>query len=293
MFEKVEKCPVCESTDFSNYKIIKDHAISGESFALSKCAKCSFIFTNPRPSIPFIGKYYEHPNYISHTNKSKNITDILYKTIRKYTLNKKVKLINSLSEKGKILDIGCGNGHFLNECANNNWQVFGMESNETARNNATELIQKNIYNSIEQVCETKKYNIITLWHVLEHIHELDVYLKTIKKCLKKGGKIIIAVPNVESYDAKYFDEFWAAYDVPRHLYHFSSKTIKKLLKNHKLHVNQILPMPFDAYYVSLLSIKYKEKSNNFLKAYTIGAKSNKLAKENNNNFSSLIYIVNK
>ena len=292
-YQKVDCCPICNSSNFSNYLICEDYTVSRESFALVKCNDCSFCFTNPRPDPEHIGQYYKSEDYISHTNKNNSLINIVYKLVRLYTLKKKVKLINKYSStKGAMLDYGCGTGNFLEACQKNGWQINGIEPDDDARAIAQSILGTTIHNNIEQL-QNQKYQVITLWHVLEHIHDLNNTFQTLIKKLDKDGVIIVAVPNYESYDATHYQAQWAGYDVPRHLYHFTQSTIKSLFKKYKLKQLVTLPMVFDAYYVSMLSEKYKTGKSNLISAFKTGYQSNKAAKANNNNYSSLIYIAKK
>lgn len=293
MFEKIEKCPICNHTEIKNYMICKDHMLTGESFNITKCSNCSFLFTNPRPISNFIRKYYKSDKYISHTNEAKNITNSIYKIVRKITLKQKVKLINTVSRDKTILDFGCGTGEFLNACKKNKWKISGLEPDISAKKLATKLTKTKIVKDIKELNSIDQVSLITLWHVLEHLHDLNNSVEILKNKLSKNGKLIIAVPNYKSYDAKILKNDWAAYDVPRHLYHFSQETMKLLLKKHGMKIIKIIPMKFDSYYVSLLSEKYKNGKNNYMKSFINGYKSNVYAKSNNSNYSSLIYIAGK
>jgi len=293
MFEKLEKCPLCQSEKFSNFIICKDHLLTGESFAITKCNDCSFLFTNPRPLAENISRYYQSKEYISHADKATNLTNAVYKIARHFTLKQKVSLINTLSDQKTILDYGCGTGDFLLTCKKKGWIINGLEPDDIARNKAISKTDENIYAKIEQLNDAKKVSVITLWHVLEHIPDLNYTMNMLKRKLDTKGKMLIAVPNIKSLDAQLYKENWAAYDVPRHLYHFSMQTMKLLLKNHGLKIHNILPMKLDSFYVSLLSEKYTNGKSNFVKSFVNGYKSNIYAKKNNNNYSSVIYIAGK
>ncbi len=293
MFEKLESCPICRYPEFKNYIICKDHMVTGESFAITRCEQCGFLFTNPRPTNDILTKYYASDKYISHNNKMKSPVDIAYNIIRKYTLNKKLNLINSLSVKKKLLDFGCGSGAFLKTCQKNGWKIDGVEMVKSARKNAETTLDSPLYSTALEIPKNNTYRVITLWHVLEHVYDLNNTFHKLVKLLDKKGKIVIAVPNIESLDAALYHEFWAAYDIPRHLYHFSQSTMKLFLNNYKLKLKEIIPMPFDAYYVSMLSEKYQFDKTNYIKSILNGYKSNSYAKLHNNNYSSLIYIAGK
>ncbi len=296
MYEKLTECPVCSGNNIENHKIVIDHSVSQESFVITKCLGCQFQFTNPRPSDKEIGKYYQSEDYISHTNKGNSPVNMVYKLARMFAVKSKCGLINTISKdkKGTLLDFGCGTGFFLNTMKKNGWKVVGVEPNPEARKIALEDTKESIASGINsEEIKNKKFNIITLWHVLEHIHDLNDTITSLKSLLKEKGKIIIAVPNINSLDNELYKEQWAAYDVPRHLYHFNPDTMKTLMLKHGMKVKNIYPMILDAYYISLLSERYKTGKSNYLKSIINGFKSNSYAINNNNNFSSLIYEIKK
>ena len=274
--------------------VVTDNAISKESFVIVQCENCSFKFTNPRPDEASIGRYYASEEYISHSNTSNGITNKAYRVVRSITLRQKVALINKfVPQKGRLLDYGCGTGHFLEASAKNGWQIAGFEPSEVARKQANELTDNKVEGDDITKFEPESFDMITLWHVLEHIHELNDTIKKILALLKPQGFLLIAVPNADSLDAQKYKENWAAYDVPRHLYHFNQQTMKRFLKKHKMELVQTLPMKFDAYYVSLLSEKYKNGSPNYFRSVLNGYKSNNHAGKETNDYSSLIYVAKK
>ena len=289
MYEKIEECPVCKHKQFDNHLICDDHSVSGESFALVKCTRCNLIFTNPRPAKNHIAKYYKSDEYISHTDKANSPIHFIYKLVRTYTLRQKLKLLNQYSKKGSVLDYGCGTGDFLKLCNQKGWQAFGFEPDETARSIAKKKNRKSIIDSLENI--DAKLDLITAWHVIEHVHELNTTIKSLKGKLKDGGYLIMAVPNHKSLDAEHYKEYWAAYDVPRHLYHFDKDSMKSFANQFKLKLVDTLPMKFDSFYVSMLSEKYKN-GGNLINAIKTGFRSNKGAGKTNQ-YSSLIYILQK
>ena len=265
----------------------EDYTVSNESYELLHNKKYDMLVTLPVPID--LENYYESEDYISHTNSKKSLIDKLYQTVRKYTLIKKVNLINSFKSKEKtILDVGCGTGDFLVACKKKGWYVNGVEPNVKARQIALQNL-KEVKETLRQF-SFETYDVITLWHVLEHVENLNEYILELKKLLNPNGVLIIAVPNYKSFDAKYYNEHWAAYDVPRHLWHFSQTSIKNLFKNVNMEVVQTKPMKFDSYYVSLLSEKYKTGMASYIKPFWIGFKSNLKAKSTSE-YSSLIYII--
>jgi len=294
MYERLTKCPLCKSGHFNNHLVVKDHSVSQESFTLCKCIKCSLIFTNPRPDQKNIGKYYESEDYISHSDKGNNIINILYKIVRTYTLGEKVSWINKYGKnKGRLLDYGCGTGHFLQRANKNGWQAIGVEPNKQAAEIASKNKDLKIYGSIDQLNQENKFDAISLFHVLEHVHDLTSTMNMLLDKLKRRGTLLLAVPNNNSLDAKHYKEKWAALDVPRHLYHFNQDTMSRFADEFDLRIVDAVPMKFDSYYVSILSDKMIQNGNNIIKSLINGYKSNKYAKNNNNNYSSLVYILRK
>ncbi len=236
-------------------------------------------------------EYYKSENYISHTDSKKSFFDKVYQFVKNFTLQKKVDLINSFGFENKtILDIGAGTGDFLKVCLQNNWTVFGTEPNQQAREIAAKkgiVLQHDL-----QAYTSQKFDVITLWHVLEHVENLSEFISQLHNLLSENGKLIIAVPNYKSDDAKYYKEFWAAFDVPRHLWHFSQQSISIIFTTENFFVEKTLPMKFDSFYVSMLSEKYKTGKMNFLNGFWRGFVSNWKARSTSE-YSSLIYILKK
>lgn len=290
MYIRLDECPSCGHTHSSNYKIIEDYANTHESFALSKCSKCTLIYTNPIPDEHNIGKYYDHTDYISHTNKSNNLVNTLYKIIRQYTLKQKLNLVARYTSGKRALDFGCGTGHFLSKLYNTGFSIDGYEPSLEARK-AIET-DTTIYTHLDEIPAKEEYDFITLWHVLEHIHDLKDTIKKIKKALKTQGYLFIAVPNINSNDSIQYNQYWAALDVPRHLYHFSQESMQHFLRLHKLNLIDTLPMKFDSYYVSMLSETYKTGKRNYVKSIISGYQSN-IKAQTTGEYSSLIYVIQK
>src|SRR5690606_12600886 len=247
----------CKSVELTNHMICKDYTVSQESFAIVKCKKCKFLFTNPRPSEENLYKYYQSEDYVSHANKSNNPLNSIYKLARYFTIRHKIRLLSKYHQSGNLLDYGCGTGEFLKAGKAHGWEVTGYEPTVSAYEAMDSSIKTHITDQLDEQRYKKHFHVITLWHVLEHVSDLQEIIKRLKKMLKPEGIIIIAVPNHESYDAVHYKEFWAAYDLPRHLYHFSQKTMRNLLTSNKLKLISTLPMFLDAFYVSMLSEKYK------------------------------------
>jgi 2-polyprenyl-3-methyl-5-hydroxy-6-metoxy-1,4-benzoquinol methylase len=291
----LKKCPVCSTSSFEKLFDCEDFSVSHETFSISACTHCGLKATNPRPDDALLSKYYETKNYISHSGAATNIVDKIYLIARRLTLKQKLKLINRYQiPPGKLLDYGCGTGEFINTCKTGGWKVNGVEPAKTARIKSEELNGIKIFDSVDQV--TDCYDIITMWHVLEHIPDLEHTLSTLSRSLSTKGTMFIAVPNYQSYDASVYKNYWAAYDVPRHLWHFDKSVMRKLLAKFSLQIKQIQPMKLDSFYVSMLSEAYKEEGKKsaagLLRAVVNGLRSNIKARATGN-YSSLIYIIQK
>ncbi len=301
----IEKSPINKGNVLKEFLKCKDYMVSKKIFSLLEDKVSGILVTSPQPKIEDLGMYYESEEYISHTDSNKNLFDEIYQVAKKRAIIKKIKLIQNLKTKDQrlktILDIGCGTGDFLLACKKNNFIVKGVEPNKKARvlaKNKLGILSSKIENfeeDLPKVYETINeiditFDVITMWHVLEHVPNLEEYIEQLKKLLKPNGTLIIAVPNYKSFDAKHYKEFWAAYDVPRHLWHFSKKSIKLLFKKENMIVEKILPMKMDSYYVSLLSEKYKTGKSNPIKAFFVGFWSN-IKALSNKEYSSLIYII--
>lgn len=294
--ESLNNCPLCNSTGFLTYLVCKDYTVSGEFFSIVSCNNCGFKFTNPRPAEDEIGRYYESTTYISHSNSKKGLLNKTYQVVRKYAIEGKVKLLENLKPENKtVLDIGSGTGEFLFALQKAGWDTLGLEPNNKARQYATDHYRLNIEpNTRLNSLADNSREVITLWHVLEHVHKLSEMTTQLKRILTKDGFLVVAVPNVTSFDAQLYKKEWAAFDVPRHLYHFSKNHIDHLFGLVDMKVIKVYPMLFDSYYVSMLSEKYlKGKSNpaTLAKAFFNGYRSNKKGKKDINKYSSLIYII--
>lgn len=272
-----------------HFLTVKDHSVSKEIFDLYYDEELDMLITSPQPELQNLGKYYESEDYISHTDNKRSLFEKAYHFVKNIALKNKLNLINSQQpKKGKLLDIGAGTGDFLLTAKNDGWETIGVEPSDRAKNIAKE---KGI-SFVEETStlESNSLDVITMWHVLEHVPDLEVQIQELKRLLKPTGTLIIAVPNYKSFDAGHYVTFWAAYDVPIHFWHFSKKSIQLLFERVDMKLEKILPMKFDSFYVSLLSEKYKTGKMNYIKAFLIGLKSNWKAK-NSKEYSSHIYVL--
>lgn len=289
-------CPACSSQQINKVITATDYTVTNQHFAIWECASCTLRFTQAIPTASEIGKYYQSENYISHSDTQKGLVARLYHGVRTYTLKQKKLLIQQITglEKGNLLDIGTGTGYFSGFMHQNGWQVVALEPNEEARKKAWVNYQLKVAPAEElHNLPEASFQVITLWHVLEHVHDLKNYWQRFNYLLQSGGFLVIAVPNYTSADADFYQETWAAYDVPRHLYHFSPESIEKLATQYQFKLTQKYPMWFDSFYVSLLSEKYKQSSLALFKAFFVGIYANLQALLNKNRASSLIYVFQK
>lgn len=271
------------------YLKVKDYSVSQKEFSLYQDTSIDLLATTPQPTSDELGSYYESEDYISHTDSSRSWFEKIYQLIKKTAIQQKLKLVLAEQKnKGTLLDIGCGTGDFLAAAKSSGWQVKGYEPNEKARKIA---LQKDVEltDSTEDL-KDNSVDVITMWHVLEHVPDVKAQITELKRLVKPGGTIIIAVPNYKSFDAHHYQNHWAAYDVPRHLWHFSKKSIQSLFAAQGLELVQVKPMWFDSFYVSLLSEKYRTGKMNMIQGFWIGLRSN-ISGMRTKEFSSHIYII--
>ncbi|MDR2816601.1 MAG: class I SAM-dependent methyltransferase [Proteiniphilum sp.] len=294
----ITNCPVCGSDDLKKVFDAVDHFSSGEVFPVCDCSHCGFRFTNNFPSEDTIGKYYDSPDYISHSDSRKGLRNKLYHYFRKRMLKKKVDLVaaHATGNPIRLLDIGCGTGYFLQAAQERGWIVSGVEKDEKARERATVRsgLKINDENSFREI-KNASFDAVTLWHVLEHLEKLNETISKIRKIITPEGIVVLALPNCRSYDARFYKEQWAAYDIPRHLWHFAPDAVEKLLATHHLKIVKKIRMPLDAFYISLLSEKYR--SSNLLtqygRAFVVGATGFLRSLFDPGQASSIIYIAKK
>lgn len=265
-------------------QVYKDHLVTGEEFQIENYEN-GILKTQPVPLD--LQKYYESEAYISHHDSSRNLQDKIYQIVKSYMLSKKARWIRKYKKQGSILDFGAGTGEFLNKMRSFYWNVYGVENNNTARELAI-LKGLELKAELEEL-DSGKYDVISLWHVLEHLPDFEEKIQLFKDRLKEDGILIIAVPNYNSYDARYYSENWAAWDVPRHLWHFSRKGIIEKFNQNGFLLLKEKPLKFDSYYVSLLSEKNQNGKPNLLNAVYRGLISNVKARKSGE-YSSIVYF---
>ncbi|MBX7242151.1 MAG: class I SAM-dependent methyltransferase [Bacteroidia bacterium] len=295
---QIMPCTVCGETE--NLSLLpfqcKDYTVSGEMYAIAQCNHCQHRYTLSPPSEKEIGKYYKSDTYVSHSDTQEGVINKLYHIVRKRALKKKQFVICNDSGKktGKILDIGCGTGAFLSQMKQAGWNVNGLEPDEDARKQAETLhgIQPQSPEALFTFAP-ETFDAVTMWHVLEHVHRLDEYLSQIHAILKKEGVFFVAVPNFKSYDAEKYKEFWAGYDVPRHLHHFCPESMHTLMQKNGFYIDKLRPMPYDAFYVSLLSEKYIHGKDRLFHGFLNGWRSFQQSSVDVRTCSSILYIIRK
>jgi 2-polyprenyl-3-methyl-5-hydroxy-6-metoxy-1,4-benzoquinol methylase len=292
MSDSLTSCPVCGNKKFTEFIQGKDFFLSGESFTIQQCTNCHYRFTYSPPSPDEIGKYYESDKYISHDSQKLSITTIAYKVARYFAIRNKFSIINSYSKGKRLLDIGCGTGELLYYCSKKGLLVKGIEPNLKARQFAVNKYKLEISEDFSgKILANEKFDCITLWHVLEHLHKPDETLNQIKRMINPHGVLIIAVPNSDSWEATHYKKYWAAYDLPRHISHFTYNTLEYFLDKNNYSLIRCLPQKLDAFYISLLSEQYKTGRKNFLKAFLRGMQSNFYGQRPEFRYSSIIFIL--
>ena len=287
------KCPWCNSEKAHKHLELKDYFLTQEAFEIWVCEDCGLLYTSPRPVPEKIGEYYKSEAYYSHQENKIGLIPRIYESVKKVNLKHKVNLAIGGLEKGKLLDIGCGVGDFLQQIESKGWQCTGIEPSEDAAKIAKKRIQATIYKPEEiDTLIDETYDVITMWHVLEHVDDLRTEVEQLFRLLKKGGRLVIALPNYKSYDATYYQDKWAAYDVPRHLNHFDKQTIVNIFNTKGLKIKNIEKLPWDAYYISFMSEKYKQNGLPLVRGLIRGMISNSKARKSGE-WSSLVYVIEK
>ena len=290
----VGNCPVCNSLKFKTKIECVDYTYSKDIFNIVSCETCGFLITSPRPHDDNIGEYYKSESYISHTNSSSGLFNWMYQAARHYSIKKKVGFLKNLCPQGTHLDVGCGTGEFLNACKKSGFRTIGIEPSSIARKQAVENFGLKVKKNTDlKQFEKSSFDTISMWHVLEHVAKLNQTVSQLARILRPGGAILVAVPNHKSWDANYYKEHWAAWDVPIHLWHFSERTIENLFCKHGFCLTEKKPMLFDSYYVSLLSEEFRHGRKKFFKSLIIGAISNIVGLITKRGCSSTMYIFKK
>ena len=292
----IETCPLCGGKQLERVLTCVDHCVSGEAFYLCRCHGCGFLFTQDFPSEDEIGRYYETPGYISHTDTRKGLVNRLYHRVRTHMLKRKARLVETESHRrqGRLLDIGTGTGYFADTMQRRGWQVEATEKNADARRFTHEHFGLDVKPADALAgLPDGSFDVITLWHVMEHLEHLNETWDQLFRLLAERGTLVVAVPNHTSYDARHYGAFWAAYDVPRHLWHFSPGTLQQLASKHGFILAARHPMPFDAFYISILTERYMRRHGAFARGCLTGLTAwfSTLARKDRS--SSLIYIFRK
>ena len=293
---KIDKCPLCGESHFEEVMTCTDHYASGESFAICRCQHCDFQFTQAAPVEAEIGRYYETPDYISHSDTHKGLMNRVYHWVRHFMLSRKARLIKHHSglSRGYLLDIGTGTGYFPHFMQEKGWRVSAIEKSLQARQFAKEHFSLDVDSpDILDSYADNSFDVITLWHVMEHLEHLNETWETLNRILKDRGILVIAVPNPTSFDAEKYKEMWAAYDVPRHLWHFTPSAMQQFGAKHNFILCERHPMPFDAFYVSMLSEKYRKCSVPFVKGLLTGTEAWIVSLAKKERSSSMIYVFRK
>lgn len=287
------KCPWCQSEKAHKHLSLKDYFLTQEPFEIMVCEDCGLLYTTPKPSDEKLGDYYKSDDYYSHQENKKGFIPRVYEAVKSVNLKHKIAIATQGKEPGRLLDIGCGVGDFLHYAEQNGWQCTGAEPSEDAASIAKKRIKAEIIlpKDLEKLPD-ESFDVITMWHVLEHVSDLQWQVNQLNRLLKKGGRLVIALPNFRSYDAQYYKDKWAAYDVPRHLNHFSQDSIAKIFNINGLIQNQTQKLVWDAFYISFMSEKYRQKSLPLLRGIYRGMISNLKARKSGE-WSSLVYVFEK
>lgn len=290
------QCPLCNAGSINRYLSCTDHLVSGEVYELFRCEECGFVFTQDHPDEQMIGRYYDSEDYISHSDTKSGLINRLYRAGRNIMLHKKLKFTETISRinRGRILDIGCGTGYFAAKMKENGWIVTGIEPEVKAREVGISRFGLEILEP-EKISSLAggSFDVITMWHSLEHLHDPYNYSLEILRLLKPDGLLISALPNCDSYDARHYGGSWAAYDVPRHLWHFTPKTFSLFAEKTGFKITGIKPLPLDVFYISILSEKYSNRRLHLLTGLVKGFFFAAKVVFKRSKSSSLIYFLRR
>lgn len=289
----MSRCPWCNTNTERKILDLKDYFLTNENFQILECPHCCLLFTDPRPDAHVIGRYYQSEKYYSHQEKINGLVPRLYSIVKSINLKTKYREATKGIKCGKILDIGCGIGDFLFKAKQKGWSVTGIEPEDKARKIAEAKLKKTVLKPSDiQNLPDASFDLITMWHVLEHVDDLQAEITQLQRLLKTNGRLVVAVPNFESYDADYYKDKWAAWDVPRHLNHFCIRSMKDIFQEKGFCLSQVKGQKWDAFYISFLSEKYKRNKGPLFKAFFRGLISNLKARRTGA-YSSLIYVFCK
>lgn len=292
----IKACPLCGSARLKQTMTCTDCYASGESFDLYSCEDCGFLFTQGAPVETEIGRYYETPEYVSHSDTHKGLVNMVYHWVRVFMLERKARLVQEVSHcrTGRLLDIGTGTGYFADKMRRKGWQVEAVEKNAQARAFAKEHFGLEVKADSElNGFASHSFQVITLWHVLEHLERLNETWALLHRLLVDNGVLLVAVPNSKSFDAGFYHSQWAAYDVPRHLWHFTPDSITRFALKHNFVLAGHYPMPFDAFYVSVLSEKNAKRPFAFMRGMCTGIRAWLASLGHKEKSSSMIYVFRK
>ena len=249
--------------DFFLYSV-RDELTSNDSFNLYWDKKRKIAWTDVS-NTKDLSKYYKSDQYISHNTMNKSFIQILYNVVRSIMFHYKYRTLKSFVKPlDKLLDIGCGVGNFLSFMGKKNLNVTGVENNSIA----LEICKKKnlkVYDSIENLSD-ELFDIVSLWHVLEHLPRPNKIIEKIYDLLSSEGVLVIAVPNFSSHDREHYQNRWAALDVPRHLWHFTPDGLEEMLSSAGFELLKKNPLFFDVFYISFLSEKHKGNKLAFILA---------------------------
>lgn len=290
------KCPWCESENNSLFLELKDYFLTQEDFEIYECNDCKLLFTTPCPSPSDIGRYYKSSDYLSHNENKKGLVPAIYKLVKKINVKNKYGIVKKQFPNKtdlNLLDIGCGIGDFLLYAKEHGCNITAVEPDSDARKFAEKKLNVKVLDPVDlQKISDESFDVITMWHVLEHVADLKTEIYHLNRLMKKDAILILALPNYKSFDAEYYKDKWAAYDVPRHLHHFSIQSIKNIFENTNLNLIDVNSLKWDSFYISMLSEKYANNTNTFFNGIITGWKSNRKAKKSGE-YSSLVYVLKK
>jgi SAM-dependent methyltransferase len=245
-------CPICGSDSYRPFLQVADRFRPEERFRLVRCTSCGLIYLNPRPTEQAILKYYQAADYDPHSEGGHGLSGKLYRLARFLNTLLKLHWLSSFSGPRRALDVGCGTGYFLQMLRKKGWEVAGVEPVPVAQR----LAQQKGLNVVSRLDEAQgPFGVITLWHVLEHLHNPADTLRQLDRLLAADGWLLLSMPNPLCLDAQYFGPSWVAYDAPRHLVHYRPQDVEHLARQTGFTIFRLAMLPFDPVYNVFLSLQ--------------------------------------
>ena len=290
------ECPLCGGNDTSHFTDCTDHAVSNETYSLQRCGSCGLIFTIAPPDSQDKQTYSKLDQELNRADNPRKRLDRLYYYARILNIRRKIRLIERLTRvsSGKLLNYGAKSGYFSSRMTDRGWKVTSLEEYHEQRIFSLEMFHHRMMD-IDEIDSLPpgSFDAVTLWHTLEHQEDPHTLIEKLIRLLKPNGLLFAAVPNTDSLDAAWYGSQWAAWDVPRHLLHFNTTSMIRFGLAHNLVLMHHERMPFEAFYIPMLSEKFKGNRHPIITGAVRGLKFWHKTNTDREKSSSIVYVFRK